>query len=421
MISALVDGKSQHIPYRDSKLTRLLQDSLGGNTKTVMCANCGPAGYNYDETISTLRYANRAKNIKNKPKINEDPKDAMLREFQQEIQRLKDQIAVQHAANGGETLALVPDGVVRHRQERVVEKVVEVEKIIEIKGAATDDEVAELREAANAEHAEIRRKAEAELKEVLDSQSRSSKEREKLRQKLEAEAERVAQSEKQRVALEKKLKSMEEKLIQGGKLLDKAAKQEATLRRAQSELEERKAQEELLARKVSEREEENYLLEEKFASKQEEVEMKTRKLQKLWKRLQAVQAESHDIQAEFQTEREDMLDTIRELSRQLKLKELLVNSFVPPEDEHQIERQASWNEEDDAWTVTSANIVSNRRRSAPVIAPAKSGRPTTAGRSRDATARVHDGLGDAHLAIPSPYRVSFCVCYSRITLAHAAL
>jgi kinesin family protein 3/17 len=80
VISALVDGKSQHIPYRDSKLTRLLQDSLGGNTKTVMCANCGPAGYNFDETLSTLRYANRAKNIKNKPKINEDPKDAMLRE-----------------------------------------------------------------------------------------------------------------------------------------------------------------------------------------------------------------------------------------------------------------------------------------------------------------------------------------------------
>lgn len=78
-----------HVPYRDSKLTRLLQDSLGGNTKTVMIANCGPADWNYDETLSTLRYANRAKNIRNKPKINEDPKDAMLREFQTEIERLK--------------------------------------------------------------------------------------------------------------------------------------------------------------------------------------------------------------------------------------------------------------------------------------------------------------------------------------------
>lgn len=76
VISSLVDPKCTHIPYRDSKLTRLLQDSLGGNTKTVMIANIGPADYNYDETLSTLRYANRAKNIKNKPRINEDPKDA---------------------------------------------------------------------------------------------------------------------------------------------------------------------------------------------------------------------------------------------------------------------------------------------------------------------------------------------------------
>ncbi|CAM9676711.1 unnamed protein product, partial [Choristocarpus tenellus] len=81
VISALVDGKGKHIPYRDSKLTRLLQDSLGGNTKTLMVAAISPAGYNYEETLSTLRYANRAKNIKNKPKINEDPKDAMLRQY----------------------------------------------------------------------------------------------------------------------------------------------------------------------------------------------------------------------------------------------------------------------------------------------------------------------------------------------------
>ncbi|XP_060578330.1 kinesin-like protein KIF17 isoform X2 [Ruditapes philippinarum] len=89
VISALVDGKSKHIPYRDSKLTRLLQDSLGGNTKTLMVACLSPADNNYDETLSTLRYANRAKNIKNKPKINEDPKDALLRQYQEEIERLK--------------------------------------------------------------------------------------------------------------------------------------------------------------------------------------------------------------------------------------------------------------------------------------------------------------------------------------------
>lgn len=89
VISALVDGKSKHIPFRDSKLTRLLQDSLGGNTKTLMVACISPADNNFDETLSTLRYANRAKNIKNKPKINEDPKEAMLREYREEILRLK--------------------------------------------------------------------------------------------------------------------------------------------------------------------------------------------------------------------------------------------------------------------------------------------------------------------------------------------
>jgi hypothetical protein len=90
VISALVDGKSQHIPYRVSKLTRLLQDSLGGNTKTVMIAAISPADYNYDETLSTLRYASRAKQIKNKPIVNEDPKDTLLKEYADEIRKLKE-------------------------------------------------------------------------------------------------------------------------------------------------------------------------------------------------------------------------------------------------------------------------------------------------------------------------------------------
>jgi len=89
VIQALVDGKSKHIPYRDSKLTRLLQDSLGGNTKTLMIAAVSPSNSNYEETISTLRYANRAKNIKNKPKINMDEKDLAIKQYIEEIEELK--------------------------------------------------------------------------------------------------------------------------------------------------------------------------------------------------------------------------------------------------------------------------------------------------------------------------------------------
>ena len=90
VINLLVEGKTNHIPYRDSKLTRLLQDSLGGNTKTLMIAAISPADFNYDETLTTLRYATRAKNIKNKPRVNQDPKDALLKQYEDEIKKLKE-------------------------------------------------------------------------------------------------------------------------------------------------------------------------------------------------------------------------------------------------------------------------------------------------------------------------------------------
>eukprot|EP01135_Chromosphaera_perkinsii_P002238 Nk52_evm24s221 gene=Nk52_evmTU24s221 len=93
VISALVEGRSKHVPYRDSKLTRILQNSLGGNSKTLMIATISPASSNYEETLSTLRYADRAKNIKNTPIINEDPKDALIRKFQSEIEALKELLA----------------------------------------------------------------------------------------------------------------------------------------------------------------------------------------------------------------------------------------------------------------------------------------------------------------------------------------
>ncbi|OMJ83119.1 hypothetical protein SteCoe_16040 [Stentor coeruleus] len=72
VIYSLTDGKSTHIPYRDSKLTRVLQDSLGGNSKTSLIITCSPSPYNEAETLSTLRFGMRAKAIKNKPKVNRE-------------------------------------------------------------------------------------------------------------------------------------------------------------------------------------------------------------------------------------------------------------------------------------------------------------------------------------------------------------
>eukprot|EP00911_Craspedida_sp_UC1_P000548 UC1_evm1s420 len=78
------------IPFRNSVLTWLLKDSLGGNSCTMMVAAISPADINYGETLSTLYYANRAKNIVNKPVVNEDPNVRIIRELRAEIERLKD-------------------------------------------------------------------------------------------------------------------------------------------------------------------------------------------------------------------------------------------------------------------------------------------------------------------------------------------
>ncbi|KAG0749806.1 hypothetical protein G6F57_004691 [Rhizopus arrhizus] len=79
VINSLTDGKSSHVPYRDSKLTRILQESLGGNSRTTLIINCSPSSYNEAETISTLRFGMRAKSIKNKAKVNADLSPAELK------------------------------------------------------------------------------------------------------------------------------------------------------------------------------------------------------------------------------------------------------------------------------------------------------------------------------------------------------
>lgn len=102
VIAALAEQSSQqpnhkksasaHIPYRDSVLTWLLKDSLGGNSKTAMIAAISPA--DYDETLSTLRYADQAKRIKNKAIVNEDPNARLIRELKEELQALRDTLMI---------------------------------------------------------------------------------------------------------------------------------------------------------------------------------------------------------------------------------------------------------------------------------------------------------------------------------------
>ena len=379
VISALVDGKSSHIPYRDSKLTRLLQDSLGGNTKTVMIANLGPADYNFDETMSTLRYANRAKNIKNKPKINEDPKDAMLREFQEEIARLKAQLGA-----GGSA----PDGAPRRRRadRQVVERTVyssdaRLERIKDEMRREMEANAAQDMEAEEAEKAQalVNLKARKQMKVLMEEKERTEEERAELEDAFRAQqAEAQAQFEEMRRekdeqrALEEKLAAMQAKVVRGGtNLLDQEQRLLEEARRREEKLAKIAAAEAEQARRIKELEDLNTVTGDKYKTIEEEIESKSRKTRKLHEAYQRCVVDLKDLDLEFERERENLLDTVRALTRQIKLKNLVLDSYVPPDELRKMTEFASWDDRSETWRVDRAQHAGNPARARRLAADAK--------------------------------------------------
>ena len=120
VINNLTDGKSTHIPYRDSKLTRILQDSLGGNSKTSLIVTCSPSIFNIEETIGTLRFGIRAKSVKNRPKINKEYTVAelklLLSKAQEEIEKknLKIQFLESEMCKSG---GIIPETSITTKQD----------------------------------------------------------------------------------------------------------------------------------------------------------------------------------------------------------------------------------------------------------------------------------------------------------------
>uniref|UniRef100_A0A2K6TDR2 Kinesin-like protein n=1 Tax=Saimiri boliviensis boliviensis TaxID=39432 RepID=A0A2K6TDR2_SAIBB len=372
VISALVDGKSTHVPYRNSKLTRLLQDSLGGNSKTMMCANIGPADYNYDETISTLRYANRAKNIKNKARINEDPKDALLRQFQKEIEELKKKLEEGEEISGSDVSGseedddeegeVGEDGEKRKKRRgsssssssdstcSVIEK--PLDKFLPSKKKVSPDKMIEMQAKIDEE-----RKA---LETKLDMEE---EERNKARAELEKREKDLLKAQQEHQSLLEKLSALEKKVIVGGvDLLAKAEEQEKLLEESNMELEERRKRAEQLRRELEEKEQERLDIEEKYTSLQEEAQGKTKKLKKVWTMLMAAKSEMADLQQEHQREIEGLLENIRQLSRELRLQMLIIDNFIPRDYQEMIENYVHWNEDIGEWQLKCVAYTGNNMR-----------------------------------------------------------
>ncbi|KAL3316234.1 Kinesin-like protein kif3b [Cichlidogyrus casuarinus] len=307
VISALVDKKSTHIPYRDSKLTRLLQNSLGGNSKTIMVANIGPASYNFEESLNTLRYANRAKSITNKPRINEDPKDALLREYQEEIERLRRQI---------------------HEQKLPRDDTKAYELCLD----------------------EQRKNFNEERERILNNESLLKEDKAKLLENLQKKKSKLMEEESNTMKLAERLKYMESKLLHGDKnIVEQTRDQEATLAARNQELAEKRAVELRMREKMQEENFNVANLQEGFSSLQQEVEVNTKKLKKLYEKYQQLKMEIEDTKEAQRHERQGQEQIQENLLRDLKLQALIIENFIPNDDKIRLNKMVYFDEQEDQW------------------------------------------------------------------------
>lgn len=329
VINALVEGKAKHIPYRDSKLTRLLEDSLGGSAKTAMVTNIGPADWNYEETLSTLRYASRAKNIKNKPKINEDPKDALLREMQEEIAKLKAELA----GIGGEGQVALQE--------------VQAQAV----AAGIDPAVIE----------QLKQETDEKIRSVLKDKGMLEEERNKFIQALTNLKQKEAQEKELREAVEMQLRMLEGNICVGGvNLFDENQQIQSKLNKQAAELKAAEADRLRLQKQLESTKEEDFGMEEKYSSLQEEVVGRKEKLKKLNSRYEYYRSENESLRKEWEREKEDLLQTVRDLSRDLKKKQAIVDFFVPDQMQQLIfEQMSKWDADSNDWSIRSCCLAGN--------------------------------------------------------------
>ncbi|XP_051933069.1 kinesin-like protein KIF17 isoform X1 [Hippocampus zosterae] len=396
VISALVDGRSKYVPYRDSKLTRLLQDSLGGKTRTLMVACLSPADSNYEESLCTLRYANRAKSIQNRPCINEDPKDALLREYQEEIKKLRALISGQLGS-----VAPVPSVMPKHQAEvcpnstdREKDKIKKdyEERLAKLQAdfSAERESKAKLQQDITTLRASYDSKLSG-LEKIKTSRERStpknassssvtteetfpSNANELSQSIVPHAADRIPKSPdgvpeespgvgtagdvEQKEALER-LQRLEQEVVGGEQARNKEFQQRQRQRRKVAD--QRKAQ---LVQALSDNSEESdNVLFSVYDSIQEEVHAKGQMLSKVQGKLKAAKLEIRDLQAEFEEERNDYLVTIRRLEREGQLLHGLLERMAPLvrrdcnySSLERLKREAAWDEESTAWRIPDVTI-----------------------------------------------------------------
>nr|CAH7747746.1 unnamed protein product [Callosobruchus chinensis] len=354
VISALVDGKAKHIPYRDSKLTRLLQDSLGGNTRTLMIACISPSSRDYMETLSTLRYANRAKNIHNKPKINEDPKDAILRQYQEEIDRLKALLQDNQSREIPDDLKFIPcPEINRNLKSRNAELDAKRDKLLQ----EYQDEMKKLKNLHESEKQE-KESIILQIEAIKEEYNRNIK---KLNEEIEEKNRKQLCSQEE---ILNRIEALKAAMIGGERANDKELSERR--KRKKMEAEKRASVIAHLLAKVD-MNEDRELLHNQYKDISQELSLKTDALRRYRHKVKVLEKEISDIQSEFETERQDYLEAIRKQDRQVKLftqiSEKLAGNLRKEcnySDLESIKEQAVWLDESQKYKLPELMVIRTR-------------------------------------------------------------
>ena len=313
-LGSVIDALSQnrkYIPYKDSKLTRLLADSLGGNTKTVMFANISPASYNYDETLGTLRYASRAKLIKNAPVVNEDPKDALLRKYEEEIKALKEKLA-----NGGN-----------------------INDVLEEVSEESDD----------GDDAEV----EEENKQIVKN----------FKKKKSV----YLGDDPEKIALMAKIAELEKNLIDNVKLEDAEVREgeeklnkNELAKRIKEQEEKNKQFKEYREKQMKENEEIENKMKKLQEQKEKEEELLKNDANKLQEKIKELNSEIEDLKNEGAKDRIDYLENVKEISKENDLYKKIIYGILNENQFKKICEMSRYIEDDNLWKIKPFSIKENK-------------------------------------------------------------
>jgi kinesin family protein 3/17 len=305
-ISALTSRGHTHIPYRDSALTKLLRDSLGGNARTLMIAALGPADYNFQETMSTLRYAENAKKIKNKPKVNMDPKDALLMQYQEEVMRLQAQLK-----------AGTPEGQAEFYAKTIRDMESRVEK---------------------------------QRKELEAASRMGAEERAMLQQKLEERRKELEEERTRQSKFAGRLDELKRFLVKGsGHLKERTEKNEAEIAAIREKLKKRAEHAAAIEREIEEKKAKKQQMIEQCSTIQGKVAMISEKFKETVADYKNLKAKIPEVQKAIQADREVLAGQIDSLNRQLELYTLILENFVPQADVQRWREAAEFDEDEEVW------------------------------------------------------------------------